>query len=382
MLTGRFDLSGGYDWAAVERNRAFVTDLFCGPPPDRPAAVLHTVEAGAVAAAATPPDGLDELERQAWNQVDGLRRRPPRGHDFVPTLGTGAGTCAMATAFGCEETQAANVYWVKPCIETPAQIDRLRMPQVTAGKLGRVLEQTRVYAASVDDRLPIRVMDFQSPFTTVEQMLGSELFFLMPYDDPRRLHALMDLVTDYAIAFFRAQMKLAGPSVCPGIWPSIWFPRQAGIQMSDDNLVNVSPEVYDEFVVPYNNRIAEAFDGLFLHSCTIREANLPSLHKLKRLTGINCDISTSVSTARLLGEFGERVVIAPHAYINTDTNFASYSEFMANVLSGWQPGRRLFIYPCTVMYIPARAREIPFSEAEARAALERIPGWRRDHGGR
>ncbi|OPZ26598.1 MAG: methylcobalamin:coenzyme M methyltransferase [Lentisphaerae bacterium ADurb.BinA184] len=369
-----------YDWVEVERTRAFITQLFCGPAPDRPAAIVHAAPSPAAPPPTPPPNGLNDFQRQAWNQVEGLRRRPLGGDDFVPAVGTGAGTCAMATAFGCEETEASGVCWVRPCIADPAQIDRLRPPQLTAGKLGRVLEQTRACAEILDERLPLRIMDFQSPFTTVEQMLGSERFFLMPYDEPRRLHALMDVVTDFAIAFFQAQIRAAGPAACPGIWPSFWFPPQAGIQMSDDNLVNVSPEVYDEFVVPYNNRIAAAFGGLFLHSCTLREASLPSLRKLKGLTGINCDVSTSVSTARLLDEFGERLVVAPHAYINTETNFADYTAFMDNVLSGWRPGRRLFIYPCTVMYIPATAREIRFDEAQARAALDRFPGWRRDHG--
>ncbi len=363
------------DWGRIAATQAFITRLFSGPAPDRPGCLVHAAPLSEPRPRPAP-DGLTPAQRQVWDASDGLRRRHLGGDDFVPTLGTGAGTCAMATAFGCEETRESNVYWVKPVITAAEQIDRLRKPPVTAGRLGGVLEQTRAYAEFADERLPIRVMDFQSPFTTVEQMLGSELFFLMPYDDPARLHALMDIVTDFAIDFFRAQMAAAGPACCPGIWPSLWFPRCAGIQMSDDNLVNVSPAVYDEFVVPYNNRIAAAFGGLFLHSCTIKEANLPSIHKHQGLTGLNCDISTSVTTARMLREFGERIVVAPHAYINTDTNFANYTEFMQAVLSDWRPGLRLFIHPCSVMYIPKTAREIRFAEAEVRAELERIPGWR------
>jgi len=100
------------------------------------------------------------------------------------------------------------------------------------------------------------------------------------------------------------------------------------------------------------------------------------VRKIKGLTGLNCDISTSVSVPRLLDEFGDRAVVAPHAYINTNTNFRSYREFMENVLAGWRLGKRLFVYPCTVMYLPDQAREIPFDEAEAREVLDRIPGWR------
>ncbi|OPZ84928.1 MAG: methylcobalamin:coenzyme M methyltransferase [bacterium ADurb.Bin429] len=366
-----------YPWEQVEAAKGFMTRLFSGHAVDRPGCLVHPAPLALPEEA--PPAGLNEGQLAVWRLQEALRRRPLGGDDFVPALGTGAGTCAMATAFGCKESEASGVYWVEPCITRMEEIDALTSPSVGAGKLGWVLEQTRAYAAYAEERVAIRVMDFQSPFTTVEQMLGSDRFFLMPYDEPGRLHRLMDVVTDYAIAFFTAQIEAAGPNACPGIWPPLWYPRIAGIQMSDDNLVNVSPEVYEEFVVPYNSRIAQALGGLFLHSCTIKEACLPALKQIKGLTGINCDISTSVSPARLMEEFPD-LVIAPHAYINTDTNFHRYAEYMEYVLRGWTPGKQLFIYPCTVLYQPDTSREIRFNEAEARAVLERIPGWARDHG--
>lgn len=367
-----------YPWEIVEETRAFITGLYTGAAPARPAALLHP----ALLPEETPqqpPAGLEGYALQVWSALRGIARRPLGLDDYVPTLGTGAGTCAMATAFGCAESCSSGVYWVTPCITRMEEIDTLRKPAVDAGKLGGVLEQTRAYAACADERVPIRTMDFQSPFTTVEQMLGSDTFFLMPYDEPERLHALMDVVTDFAIDFFTAQMAAAGPNCCPGSWPAFWFPRCAGIQMSDDNMVNVSPDVYDEFVVPYNNRIAEAFGGLFFHCCTIKEENLPSLRRIPRLTGINCDISSSVSTARLLEAFGDEVLIGPHAYINTNTNFRDYTEFTRAVLEGWRPGKRLFIYPCVVLYQPERATEIPFNLEETCGVLEEIPAWRAAH---
>lgn len=367
MATGyRLD---DYDWETVAANQRFMTSLFRDPvPPARPGVIMHPQPRSDVASRPAP-EGLTEFQKNAWNATDGIHRRPVGMDAFVPTIGTGAGTCAMATAFGCKERQASGVYWVEPCIRKPEEIDAVRQPAVTAGKLGWVLAQTRAYREFIDPRIPIRIMDFQSPFTTVEQMLGSEIFFLMPYDHPQRLHALMDVVTDFAIDFFRAQIAAASPNCCPGIWPGIWYPTCAGIQMSDDNLVNVSPEVYDEFVVPYNNRISEAFGGLFLHSCTIREPHLPSIAKIKGLTGVNCDISTSVTVKQLLDTLGDHAVVAPHCYINTNTNFASYREFMDFCLSGWCPGKRLIIHPCSVMYIPATAKEIRFNADEVAAAM-------------
>ena len=368
-----------YPWDKIKHTRAFITRLFSGAAPDRPASIVH-VSAADAPPPAPPPGGLTPWQAAVWNATESIRRRPIGHDDYVPTIGTGAGTCAMATAFGAEETNVSGVFWVKPCITSPSQIDTLKKPAVTAGKLGGILEQTQACAEYADERISIGIMDFQSPFTTVEQLLGSEMFFTLPYDDPERLKALMNIVTDYAIDFFTAQIKAAGPNCRYGCWPGIWFPKCAGIQMSDDNLVNVSPEIYEEFVVPYNNRIAEAFGGLFLHSCTITPAHLPALKKLKGITGINCDLSTSVPISDLLDAFGTNAVVAPHAYVNTNTNYASYDQFMRSIISAWKPGKRLIIYPCVVLYIPSTSREIKFNEPEVRAILDEIPAWRRDHG--
>ena len=368
-----------FDWSAVARTARFMEQIFSGPPPDRPGCIVHP-SVPPEEPPAIPPVHLDDFGRQAWREIRDMQRRPMGGDDFIPMFGTSVSTCALATAFGAEETQVGSLFWVKPCLTEMSQIDRLKKPPVTAGRLGGVLERTRLYAERTDDRIPIKLMDFQSPFTTVEQLVGSDAFFLMPYDEPARLHAIMDIVTDFLIDFFRAQKTTAGSRYCTGSWPPIPFPKAAGIQMSDDNLVNVSPEVYEEFVVPYNNRIAEAFGGLFLHSCTITPEHLPAVRKHRGLTGVNCDLSTSVSLATLLDAFGRDIVVAPHVYINTNTRYRSYDEFIRAMLAPWRPEYRLFVYPCVVLYLVENSTELAFDEPEVRLALEEIPAWRRDHG--
>ncbi len=366
------------NWSAVESAKAFIRRLFSGPPPDRPGAIIHpplTLAPSSTEKPSTP----DKHQMAVWEASHYFMRRPLGLDDFVPTLGTGAGTCAMATAFGAEEISASGVQWVKPAVRNLSELDHLHKPGVTDGKLGSVLDQTRSFAKYADERIPIRIMDFQSPFTTVEQLVGSERFFTLPYDEPSKLKAAMDVVTDFAIEFFKAQMEAAGPSVCRGSWPYIWFPPEAGIQMSDDNLVNVSPEIYEEFVVPYNNRVADAFGGLFLHSCTIHQGHLPAIKKIKKLTGINCDISSSLPVSDLMEAFGTDAVVAPHCYINTGNRYRDFADFTSSMLGSWKPGLRLFIYPCTVMYMPALGKEIACDSNAVRSVLESIPAWRRDH---
>ena len=176
-----------YPWDKIKHTRAFITRLFSGAAPDRPACIVHVKPPADAPPPAEPPDDLTPWQKAVWNATQNIRRRPIGYDDYVPSIGTGAGTCAMATAFGAEETNVSGVFWVKPCITSPSQIDTLKKPAVTAGKLGGILEQTKAYAEYADERISVSVMDFQSPFTTVEQLLGSEMFFTMPYDDPDRL---------------------------------------------------------------------------------------------------------------------------------------------------------------------------------------------------
>ncbi len=359
-----------YPWDKIEETKRFLRSLYAEAPPARPGIIMHPPPLDIPRRPSPYAEGTPENE--AWNLVENLRRRPVGIDDYVPTAGTGAGTCPFATAFGCRDEVLNNLHWVAPVIKNPADIRSLRKPKKTDGLLGSFLDQTRRHADHLDERIPIRIIDFQSPFTTVEQILGSDLFFMMPYDHPGELKTIMDITTDLCIEFISEQMQIAGPRCCPGLWPTFWFPKEAGVQMSDDNMVNVSPEIYEEFVVPFNNRISDAFGGLFLHSCVIKEANIPSIKKIRRLTGLNCDVSNSVSPHRLIQEFGQRSVVAPHVYMNSTTNFPSYAALMEWFAGAWTPGTRYFMHPCSVMYVPADAREIKFNLQEVQAAMRRF----------
>ena len=361
-------LASDVDWSHYQATKASICGLFSGRQTDRPAVMYHSCQV-----APTAPSHLEGFERDAWLFVEGLKQRViVPGDSYVPVMHTGAGTCVLATAFGSRELLKSGLSWPEPCISSPLDIDHLKMPEMTAGKAGWVLEQTRAYREYLDDRIAVGIMDFQSPFTTVEQMLGSEQFFLLPYDDPKRFHALMDIVTDGAIRLIQEQIRIIGDNCSRGLWPMIYFPKEAGIQMADDNLCNVSCEVYEEFVIPYNNRISEAFGGLFLHSCIIREGNLATIAKLRNLTGVNCDISSGVSIKTLLEWYGEKMVVVPHCYINDGAQFNDYSHFMHAMLEHWSPPKRLFVFPCSVMYLPREAKEIPFNAAQVSAAMRQF----------
>jgi len=365
-------------WGRVRQTKRFLARLWRCDAVDRPGAIIHDY---ADVPVPEPPGGLTEEQRQVWSELQGLRGRVIGRDDFVPTVGTNAGTCAMATAFGAQEARRGGIHWVEPLIEDPSGIDRLKKPQLGDGLLGGVLKKTQLLRDIADPRVGIRLMDLQNPFTVASQLLGSERFFTMPYDAPQKFHLLMELVTDFFIEFVSEQIRLAGPACVPGVWPPVWFPSGMGVQISDDNLHNVSAETYREFCLPYNNRISEAFGGLFLHSCTIPESHLDVLAEHQNLRGLNCDLSTSVSLKTLLRRFGRSCVVAPHVYINTNTKYPDHPSCIADMLDAWKPEYHLFIYVCTVMWIGEESREVRMQPEEIYPVMERIPAWRRAHGG-
>jgi hypothetical protein len=85
-----------FPWHRIEATQRFITDLFAGPPPPRPGVLMHLASP---IEPPTPPPGLTAFQREVWNATHALSGRPLGADDWVPALGTSAGTCAMATAF-------------------------------------------------------------------------------------------------------------------------------------------------------------------------------------------------------------------------------------------------------------------------------------------
>ena len=66
----------------------------------------------------------------------------------------------------------------------------------------------------------------------------------------------------------------------------VWTPR-GGIWLSDDDLVVIGPELYEEFVVPCYSRIFTTFGGGHLHFCGNGAHQAANIRKIEGLTAVN-----------------------------------------------------------------------------------------------
>lgn len=206
---------------------------------------------------------------------------------FMPWFGTGV----LAGAFGCpmyEPQGPGEDPGVRgPCIQSVQEAARARMPVPGRdGWMPRVLEFIDYARANGD--LPIGPSDLNSPLSTLAQMCGYDNLFVWMYDEPKLVHDLMGMVVEAFIAWLKLQKEHTGePLTRSNGLQGVWSPEGVGVWLSDDDLVSVGAELYEEFVVDHYSRIFTTFGGGSLHYCGKGNHQIENFKKIRNLRVIN-----------------------------------------------------------------------------------------------
>jgi len=222
------------------------------------------------------------------SQLAALAKQARQGFidDRVLSIGPLSGVTGwLPEVFGCRTRWwAGRPCFPEPLFNDPKRIDDLK-PHFEGSKLYRAaLEQMRFFRRIVGDRIPVTMPDLQSPVDVASMIMDTTPLVYAMMDDPKRVHALLRMITDATIAAcraFRREMATDWPANQLG-W---WTPR--GIFMSDDLLAVLSPDLYREFAVPYNEALGEEFGGVALHSCGRILHNLENVAGTKGILALN-----------------------------------------------------------------------------------------------
>ncbi|MGI5868986.1 MAG: hypothetical protein ACOX9C_06060 [Kiritimatiellia bacterium] len=107
--------------------------------------------------------------------------------------------------------------------------------------------------------------DLQGPMDVCEMLWGSDMFLDL-IDRPERVHQVLALVTETHLRFMTAWNDLVG--VADNDWATHWGLMHGGkIMIRTDSGVNLSPDMYDTFVRPYDERLLVALGGGAVHFC-------------------------------------------------------------------------------------------------------------------
>jgi len=208
--------------------------------------------------------------------------------DWPPFIDTYCTVPMVPEAFGCEvlfrEGFAATAL---PALRDVAGVWSLkpRRPEDTP-TVRRMFEWTDYAQRKLGTDVPFWTADIQSPFSVAAQIVQGDQLLLACLTDPKAVHHLCRMVTDFTIEMMRrhiAQMEHPG-------YPGRNFPsisENIGICIADDTpLIMLSPAMYREFAFPYNAEIARAFGGVHIHSCGDYRHNLDNLGALPGIRSI------------------------------------------------------------------------------------------------
>lgn len=194
----------------------------------------------------------------------------------IPNIRSNYGTCILPSLFGTE------TFWMEDSLDTlptnkpmgEAGIDRLidrGIPDLNNGFGRQVFETAEYFKEALAPYPKIREVvwiyhpDLQGPIDVVELLWGSEMFYAF-YDQPQKVKAITELVTQTYIRFLKRWHEIVPPrdNAYSAHWGRLW---KGHVVLRDDSIVNLSSEMYQEFVKPYDERILQEFEGGGIHFC-------------------------------------------------------------------------------------------------------------------
>ncbi|MBO4325670.1 MAG: hypothetical protein J5950_00160 [Clostridia bacterium] len=127
--------------------------------------------------------------------------------------------------------------------------------------------------------------DIQGPIDNCELLFGEEMFYKM-MDEPDTVHDVLDLITRSYISFMEEWQKLYPPRPDMNLhWGHVW--HKGTILLRCDSAMNLSPDMYDEFCVPYDRRLLDRFGGGGMHFCGKGDHYIKSLCEAPGLSVVN-----------------------------------------------------------------------------------------------
>ena len=220
---------------------------------------------------------LDDFEQMALQQFGTCSAALDRGNGALLCVRCNYGTGILPSLFGAELFVMDEALNTLPTVAPLADgkdairaiIDR-GVPDLHTALGGRTLEMGRYFVQCVESRPSVRDWvaiyhpDMQGPMDICELLWGSSLF-LDVMDEPGLVHQLLELITETYIAFMREWRKIVPVrGDCAVHWSLM---HRGSIMLRDDSAMNFSPEMFDEFIRPYDARLLAEFGGGGIHFC-------------------------------------------------------------------------------------------------------------------
>ena len=238
-------------------------------------------------------DALEDFERMALQQLADCSRALESGNSAFLAVRCNYGTAIMPSLFGARLFVMDEATNTLPTTEPLAGgEDAIRdvvaggVPDLRAGLGERVFEMAERFTEwlapypGVRRYVHVYHPDMQGPMDICEMLWGSGLFLAL-CDVPDLVHALLEVVTETYTRFMQDWNRLIPPGDGYAVhWAML---HKGRIMLRDDSAMNLSPDMFAEFVEPYDQRLLDAFGGGGLHFCGRGDHYV---HRLPEMAGV------------------------------------------------------------------------------------------------
>jgi len=164
------------------------------------------------------------------------------------------------------------------------------VPDIHQGYGSQVLEMGERYMAiaqeypKIGKYVHIYHPDLQGPMDICEIVWGSTIFYSL-YDQPDFVKAVLEIVTETYIKFMHAWTEIVpfreGGNAHWGLF------HKGNIMVRDDSAMNLSSDMFDEFIRPYDQCLLDEFGGGAIHFCGKGDHYIADMSEMDGLYAIN-----------------------------------------------------------------------------------------------
>lgn len=270
--------------------------------------------------------------------------------DYIPMIRPEYGTYSMSSAFGVDFSSLLDdpSASIKPVLSR-SDVEKLEKPDIkTAGILPRLFETFEFFLRNVPAGVRVGQANLQGHYNTAWFLRGHDLLLDL-YDCPELVHHLLDVITDTYIAANRMQKDLLGEDGYTAWTPYRGTTGVFSTRITECSVQLISADMYREFVLPYDSRIAREFGPVHIHICGQSLHHVDGLLEIPGLVGFEYNFH-EMPTVSMMPKINDRVVQIRQGSAGTDhtgnpreellqrANVSTVEDIITRELD--QPGRR------------------------------------------
>lgn len=244
-------------------------------------------------------DALENYDNMAYRQLYRCNEQLESGGGEFLSFRSDYGTGILPSLFGTEIFTMPYLQDSLPgvrILENPQKtlekmISSGKVPDVKTGYALKSFEAAEHFAELLKDYpklnkyTHIYMPDTEGPFSIAEALLGEGLYYLF-FDAPDFVKNLLGFITEVFLSYSKIWHKDFPPF--NDRYRIDWGLLHKGHTLiRDDSAVNISSELYEEFVAPSDSRILSEMNGGIVHFCGKGDHIIDSLVQLKGICGIN-----------------------------------------------------------------------------------------------